>query len=136
MVAGKAYALSDMTSNILLYSQLESEAVQVVPREIDLDGLLRDVIAFADVIQPGAVNEDMMTAQIGAMVPIAGPADEAWALAGCDLGLIPIWAFHGEADDVVPLSTASVPIESLSACPSPPRASVDFTVYSGVDHDS
>ncbi len=33
-----------------------------------VDRVLRDVIAFADVVQPGAVNEKMLTAQIGAMV--------------------------------------------------------------------
>jgi predicted peptidase len=75
-------------------------------------------------------------AQIAAMVPIAGPADEAWAAAGCELGVVPIWAFHGDADDVVPISTQSVPVGELSACPSPPREDVEFTAYPGVDHDS
>jgi predicted peptidase len=79
---------------------------------------------------------DHGNSQIAALVPIAGPADEAWAAAGCALGVVPIWAFHGDADDVVALETASVPIEGLSACPSPPRESVEFTVYPGVDHDS
>ena len=74
--------------------------------------------------------------QIAAMVPIAGPADEAWEQAGCALGDVPIWAFHGDMDDVVPLATASVPMESLSACPSPPRMEAELTVYPGVDHDS
>ena len=75
-------------------------------------------------------------AQIAAMVPIAGPADEAWAAAGCELGVVPIWAFHGDADDVVPIATQSVPVGELAACPSPPREDVEFTAYPGVDHDS
>jgi predicted peptidase len=76
------------------------------------------------------------SSQIAAMVPIAGPADEAWERADCALGDVPIWAFHGEADDVVPLATAAEPMDLLSACPSPPLKEVEFTVYPGVDHDS
>jgi signal transduction histidine kinase len=41
VVAGKAHGLSQMTSNILFYSQLEAEAIKVVPREIELGSLLR-----------------------------------------------------------------------------------------------
>jgi predicted peptidase len=74
--------------------------------------------------------------QIAAMVPIAGPADEAWERSGCDLGVVPIWAFHGDADDVVPVSTATEPMESLGECPAAPRLEATMTVYPGVDHDS
>jgi predicted peptidase len=74
--------------------------------------------------------------QIAAMVPIAGPADEAWEKSGCDLGVVPIWAFHGDADDVVPATTATEPMESLAECPAPPQREATMTVYPGVDHDS
>ncbi len=47
---------------------IDSDQVLAYVAVPSLDGLLRDVIAFADVIQPGALNEQMMTAQIGAMV--------------------------------------------------------------------
>jgi predicted peptidase len=76
------------------------------------------------------------SSRIAAMVPIAGPAEEAWTAAGCELGVVPIWAFHGDADDVVPFTFASVPMESLIACPAPPRQEAVFTAYPGVDHDS
>jgi signal transduction histidine kinase len=41
VIAGKAHDLNEMTSNILLYSKLEAEALEVVPREIELEKLLR-----------------------------------------------------------------------------------------------
>jgi signal transduction histidine kinase len=40
-VAGKAHDLSDMTSNILLYSKLEAAEIEFVSQEIQLDKLLR-----------------------------------------------------------------------------------------------
>ena len=39
--------------------------------------------------------------QVAAAVPSAGEGRPAWATAGCDLGKVAIWAFHGELDDVV-----------------------------------
>jgi predicted peptidase len=74
--------------------------------------------------------------QIAAMVPIAGPADEAWAQSGCNLGAVPIWAFHGDADEIVSVTFSTVPMATLSQCPAPPLREATMTVYPGVDHDS
>ena len=40
---------------------------------------------------------------VAAAVPIAGYGIGAVELAGCDLARVPIWAFHGSADENVPV---------------------------------
>jgi predicted peptidase len=45
---------------------------------------------------------------------------------------LPIWAFHGEADDVIPVSETYRTVEALRAI----GADVKLTVYPGVGHDS
>jgi predicted peptidase len=74
--------------------------------------------------------------QIAAMVPIAGDARPAFTTAGCRLADVAIWAFHGDADDVVDPKGSTQPITSLRDCPQPPRRELELTVYPGVDHDS
>jgi predicted peptidase len=70
--------------------------------------------------------------QIAAMIPIAGEGRIAWEKAGCDLGEVAVWAFHGDADDVVNPDGSSEPIANIAACPSVEDAEV--TIYPGVDH--
>jgi predicted peptidase len=72
--------------------------------------------------------------QIAAMIPIAGDGRFAWGKAGCDLGDVAIWAFHGDVDDAVNPAGASEPIANLTDCPSTQDAEV--TIYQGVDHIS
>lgn len=73
--------------------------------------------------------------QIAAMVPIAGEGRPAWDAAMCSLGEVGIWAFHGDADDVVAPAGSIEPITNLTACP-PPTRDAELTIYPGVDHDS
>jgi predicted peptidase len=73
--------------------------------------------------------------QIAAMVPIAGEGRPAWEAAMCSLGEVGIWAFHGDADDIVAPAGSIETITNLMACPQP-RRDAELTVYPGVDHDS
>jgi predicted peptidase len=73
--------------------------------------------------------------QIAAMVPIAGEGRPAWEAAMCGLGEVAIWAFHGDADDLVAPAGSIATITNLTACPRP-LSDVELTVYPGVDHDS
>jgi predicted peptidase len=73
--------------------------------------------------------------QIAAMVPIAGEDRPAWEAATCSLGEVGIWAFHGDADDVVAPDGSIETITNLTACPMP-RRDAELTIYPGVDHDS
>jgi predicted peptidase len=44
---------------------------------------------------------------------------------------VPLWVFHGDADDVVPVSSARSLVRALTAGGGPPR----YTEYHGVGHD-
>jgi hypothetical protein len=70
------------------------------------------------------------------MVPIAGDGRPAWETSKCQLGDVAIWAFHGDADDVVAPAGSIEPMTDLMACPAPPRRDAELTIYPGVDHDS
>lgn len=71
-----------------------------------------------------------------AVVPICGDGREAWERRGCDLGRTPIWAFHGDLDDVVPPAGSDVPMRGLAECAERSTDRLRYTVLPGVDHDS
>jgi hypothetical protein len=79
-------------------------------------------------------------AVVAAAVPIAGnpgdPAqsDSAWGRAGCGLGDVAVWSFHGDKDDVVPFGPDQATMNNLIACPSPPRRKAVFTDVAGGGH--
>ncbi len=106
------------------------DAYEVDPSRVYLTGL--SCGGFAAYEYAAAYGAE----QIAAMVPIAADARSAVATAGCELGSIPIWAFHGDADDVVEPATDIDPITALMECTPPLGRDVELTVYPGVDHDS
>jgi pimeloyl-ACP methyl ester carboxylesterase len=67
-------------------------------------------------------------------VPVCGDGRGPWSTAGCAMGSVPIWAFHGDADDVVSVEGTRVPVLGLQACD--PRPDVEMVIYPGVGHDS
>lgn len=81
--------------------------------------------------------------RFAAVVPIAGGhvhgSDEV-PEAICDLKSLPIWAFHGGADDVVLPMQSEVLVEALEACGADVRgadlrgADLRFTLYPDADH--
>lgn len=106
------------------------EAYEVDPDRVYLSGLSCGAYAaYEYAAEYGA-------SQVAAMAVMAGDARWAWETSGCALGELPIWAFEGDADDVVDPTAAIDPIQRLMDCPSPPRQDVQLTVYPGVDHDS
>lgn len=64
-----------------------------------------------------------------AVVPICGGGDELYA---DRLASVPVWAWHGDADDVVPVSRSRVMIEAIRRAGGKPR----YTELAGVGHDS
>ena len=73
---------------------------------------------------------------VAAVVQIAGHLEDVWRLAGCDLGRTPVWVFHGEVDEIVPISYVEDAVDRLEACTDPPPVDVRLTVYPDADHDS
>lgn len=72
--------------------------------------------------------------RFAAVVPIAGGYREgSRAVPGnlCALRDLPIWAFHGTADEYVPAFQSQVMVEALSEC----GGNIRFTLYEGVDHE-
>lgn len=67
--------------------------------------------------------------RIAAAVPICGGGDPALAAKFKD---IPIWAFHGEADSVVPVTSTREMIAALEQAGGQPKV----TIYPEVNHDS
>jgi predicted peptidase len=67
--------------------------------------------------------------RIASAIPICGGGDPALAK---KFKHVPVWAFHGEADDVVPVEGTRKMIEALEKAGGKPKA----TYYPGVGHDS
>jgi predicted peptidase len=73
---------------------------------------------------------------VAGAVLIAGHPEFAFATAGCALGRVPVWAFHGGADRIVPKIHIVTPIRHLKACTDPAPVDVRLTIYPQADHDS
>lgn len=74
----------------------------------------------------GAAHADMFAAAM----PICGVKPENPDIAA--LATLPIWAFHGGADSVVPVEATREMVEALKAA----GGDVQYTEYPGVDHNS
>jgi dienelactone hydrolase len=70
-----------------------------------------------------------------AAIPIAGEGRPAWDTAGCALGDVALWAFHGELDDTVDPAGSIEPMTNLAGCPGVDPARAKLTVYPGLFHD-
>ena len=66
---------------------------------------------------------------LAAIAPVCGYADPA---AVCRARHVPVRAYHGDADTVVPLAEQQACVDALRAC----GGNVTFTIYPGVGHDA
>jgi predicted peptidase len=64
-----------------------------------------------------------------AILPVCGGGERQLARVLRD---VPVWAFHGEADEVVPVERSEEMIDAIRKLGGSPR----LTVYPGVKHDS
>jgi predicted peptidase len=67
--------------------------------------------------------------RFAAVAPICGGGKPEFAKA---IGKLPVWAFHGAKDDVVPVEASREMVDALKAA----GGEVRFTVYPDADHDS
>jgi hypothetical protein len=70
-----------------------------------------------------------------AAVPVAGYGIGAVERAGCDLGVVPIWAFHGALDGNVPVRGDVYPLTALQRCTDPAALDARLTVFRQGEHD-
>jgi predicted peptidase len=103
---------------------------KVDPKHVYLTGLSCGAYAAYEYLAAYGV------AKVAAVVAIAGDARPAWASAQCKLAAVPIWAFHGDADDIVATAGSTELAAHLAKCPIPPGHPSKITTYSGVGHDS
>jgi predicted peptidase len=72
---------------------------------------------------------------VAASVTISGHGEWALEEAGCELAAMPpMWAFHGAADDVVPVVHIQGPVEQIGACDGADPDGLELTVYPDADH--
>lgn len=67
--------------------------------------------------------------RFAAIAPICGGGDPKEV---CRIKHLPVWAFHGARDDIVPLEESAIMVDALKAC----GGDVSFTIYPSVHHDS
>jgi predicted peptidase len=67
--------------------------------------------------------------RFAAIAPVCATWDPADA---CSFRDIPVWAFHGDRDDVVPLEGERAMVDAINAC----GGHAKLTVYPGVGHDA
>jgi len=67
--------------------------------------------------------------RIAAIIPICGWGDPFAAMM---MGKLPVWAFHGAKDVVVPVSSSEVMVETMKRN----GGEVKFTVYPEANHDA
>jgi len=72
----------------------------------------------------------LMPDTFAAIAPICGGGDPDW---GCKLKDIPIWAFHGEEDEVVPVKESREMVEAVKKCGG---NKIKLTIYPDVGHGS
>jgi predicted esterase len=79
---------------------------------------------------------DHVDETVAAAALICGDGRAAFNKIGCELGKVPVWAFHGEADDQVDKAGSIETITKLKACTNPAPIDAKLTTYPGVGHDS
>jgi dienelactone hydrolase len=71
-----------------------------------------------------------------ALAPVCGgrnTPDKACAIAAENL---PVWAFHGDKDTIVPLSRSVNMVNAINACQPAPVPAAKMTIYPGVGHNA
>jgi predicted peptidase len=68
--------------------------------------------------------------RFAAIVPISGPADDLNRISA--IRHLPVWAFHGDPDYIVPLQGMVETVNALKAC----GGNVKLTIYPGVGHNA
>lgn len=71
--------------------------------------------------------------KIAAIIPICGKGDAQLA---CRLKSLPVWAFHGDQDEIINPHGSIRLIEALNRCQGRSKKITRFTLYPGVKHDS
>jgi predicted peptidase len=111
-------------SNVLLLAFLDHLAGEVT---VDLDRLYVTGMSMGGYATWSLAVAD--PSRFAAIAPVCGGGDPFQA---CRMKGVPVWAFHGADDDVVPLRASQEMVEALRDC----GGDVRLTVYPHVGHDA
>jgi len=71
-----------------------------------------------------------------AVAPVCGGYNDPAKACGIARENIPVWAFHGDKDTVVPLVVSQRMVNAINACVPQPSPLAKLTIYSGVAHNA
>ncbi len=71
--------------------------------------------------------------KLAAVLPISGWGTPTRV---CEMRDVPVWAFHGDADETVPVTGSRQMITALERCNPPPTEAPRYTEYPGVGHNA
>lgn len=128
---GTEYAEGEcaVAEDLAAFLDFATQQYEVDPARVYLTGISCGAIGVWDYL---ASNGDELVA---AAIPIAGHAEWAVEKAGCaPLTQVPVWAFHGAMDDVVPVVHIEGPVEQIRTCEGAESVDVQLTVYPDADH--
>lgn len=127
----KAESDCAFADEIAAFLDFATQQYEVDPRRIYLTGISCGAIGIWDYL---AAHEDSV---VTAAVPISGHAEWALEVADCSaLGKVPLWAFHGALDDIVPVVHIEGPMDRIRTCDTPPTAELELTVFPDAGHDA
>ncbi|MGH8305848.1 MAG: prolyl oligopeptidase family serine peptidase [Steroidobacteraceae bacterium] len=109
----------------LMLSAMLDELIERLP--IDTDRVYVTGLSMGGIWSYGWAS--MHPERFAAIVPISGAWDPADA---CMLKDVPIWAFHGAKDNVVPIARDQAMADAVRAC----GGDIRFTVYPDTGHDA
>jgi dienelactone hydrolase len=75
-------------------------------------------------------------ALFAAIAPVCGGYNSPSKACGIASEDLPVWAFHGDKDTVVPLSKSQTMVNAINACLPAPSPLAKLTIYAGVGHNA
>jgi predicted peptidase len=120
----------DLADEIDAFLAFAVRRYDVDPERVYLTGL------SCGAIGAWAYLREHLDESVAGAVLIAGVASVAYPTAGCDLGRVPVWAFHGALDTIVSVSYSERALGELNACRDPVPVDLRWTVYPDAGHDA
>jgi predicted peptidase len=122
----------DSGEDLAAFLEFATQRYEVDPTRVYLTGISCGAIGIWDYLASHGGD-----AAVAAAVPIAGHAEWALEEGGCEpLTHVPVWAFHGALDEIVPYVHIEGPMDRIRTCEGTTPADMELTIYPDADHDA
>jgi predicted peptidase len=121
----------DVADDLAAFIEFATEHYEVDAARVYLTGISCGAFGVWDYLATHGGDD-----AVAAAVPISGGAAFAIEKAGCALGAVPVWAFHGAQDDILGPEYTRDPMDQLLACEENAGAELELTVYPDAGHDA